>query len=233
MELSDIISKEEEKNLKALENFFLTNWADTNLPSHDLQHHRRVWNNIKEILNHYNESGIDQARISNLLMAAFLHDIGMARNQGVRHGINGKKAAEKYISLNRLKRTDYEDALYAIEFHDNKSYDDDSDYNPVLKILSVADDLDAFGTTGIWRYKEIYRARGIPEAIIGYRILENAASRFENFESFSSDKPVLFQKHRERYNVLKQYFENYNRNLAKPEPGLEQGLEQEPLPDRE
>lgn len=229
MELSVIVSKEEEKNLKALESFFIRKWADTNLPSHDLQHHRRVWNNIKEILNHCIEPGIDRARISNLLMAAFLHDIGMARNQGIRHGINGKKAAEEYISLSRLKREDYEDALYAIEFHDNKSYNVNSDNNPVLTILSVADDLDAFGTTGIWRYMEIYRARGIPEDIIGYRILENAASRFENFESFSSDKPVLFQKHRERYNVLKRYFENYNRNIAKPEAGPEP----EPFQDRE
>lgn len=214
MNLSAIISQEEEKSLTALEGFFVLKWGDTNLPSHDLQHHRRVWTNIKEILNHCNDPDIDRARISNLLMAAYLHDIGMAREQGVRHGFHGRKAAEEYISAKRLKRKDYEEALNAIEFHDNKNYDNDSGNNPVLKILSVADDLDAFGTTGIWRYMEIYRARGIPEEIIGSRILENAASRFENFKAFSSDKPLLFQKHRERYNVLKRYFGNYNQSMA-------------------
>ena len=221
MNLSDIISEEEEKNLKPLENFFLMKWADTNLPSHDLHHLRRVWMNVKEILNHYTDPDIKRAQISNLLMAAFLHDIGMSRDQGIRHGFQGKMAAEEYISIGGLRRTDYEDALNAIEFHDNKSYDFNYGNNQVLKIQSVADDLDAFGTTGIWRYTEIYRAREIPEEITGYRILENAASRFENFKSFSSDMPLLFRKHSMRYNVLRRYFENYNRNLAKTDPGLE------------
>ena len=35
------------------------------------------------------------------------------------------------------------------------------DRNDLLTVLSVADDLDAFGFTGIYRYSEIYLTRGI------------------------------------------------------------------------
>ena len=80
----------------------------------------------------------------------------------------------------------------------------------ILKILSVADDLDAFGSTGISRYIEIYQARGIPKESIGYAILENAAFRFENFKLFADAGSDLFLRHLKRYSELREFFENYN-----------------------
>ena len=54
--------------------------------------------------------------------------------------------------------------------------------NDLLNILSVADDLDAFGYTGIYRYSEIYLTRGISPKEIGNLIRENASRRYHNFE---------------------------------------------------
>ena len=44
-------------------------------------------------------------------------------------------------------------------------------------MLSVADDLDAFGFTGIYRYSEIYLMRGINPNQLGHLIIENAAKQ--------------------------------------------------------
>ena len=77
----------------------------------------------------------------------------------------------------------------------------------LLKILSIADDLDAFGRTGIKRYLEIYHVRGIPEEDIPRTILENAASRFSNFELFASGNHKFYTKHKKRYLLLRDYFE--------------------------
>ena len=206
---SDLISGAEEKHLKTLESYFLSFWGDTDLPSHDLDHHRRVWNNVKEILLYYPVSRDSGNFACKLLIASYFHDIGMARDKGIRHGSQSRKVAEEYLVVHRLDCADYLDVLDAIEYHDNKEYDNSTRDNTVLEILSVADDIDAFGNTGIRRYLEIYRARGIGEEKIGYAILENAASRFANFELFAAGKPGLLAKHKEHYEILKRYFQDH------------------------
>ena len=149
MKNAEIIRKEEDSFLRSLEDFFTENWGETNLPSHDLDHHRRVWEYSKEIIEHSNNISADPLFIRNLLISAYLHDIGMSEDHGIRHGIRSRVIAEKYLSSNNLQRSDFSNALDAIENHDNKDYRDSADNNLILKILSVADDLDAFGSTGI------------------------------------------------------------------------------------
>jgi hypothetical protein len=210
MELSDIIINEEENYLRSLETFFSGIWGETNLPSHDLEHHRRVWYYVKEILEQKRDIHCDPLLIRNLLISSYLHDIGMSDDQGIKHGLKSRIIAEKYLSVNKLIKSDYYDALDAIEHHDNKDYNKSAWNNIILEILSVADDLDAFGSNGISRYMEIYLARGIPKEMIGYAILENAASRFENFKLFADAGSELFLRHRKRYSELREFFENYN-----------------------
>lgn len=209
MEYKDLITSEEKKYLGPLENFFSNVWGDTKLPSHDLGHHRRVWNYAKELLQYFEKKDINSHLISNLLIACYLHDLGMFMEIGEKHGLRSRSEAEKYLSLNEMEQSEYYDALDAIENHDNKDYINTSVNNPVLKILSVADDLDAFGRTGIRRYLEIYNARGIPRDRISREILENAASRFVNFRLYCEGKPALYHKHRKRYNQLRRFFKNY------------------------
>ncbi len=211
MKYSEIIRQAEDSFLGSVEDFFKKAWGETDLPSHDLDHHRRVWNYVKEILGYYSEPEINQKIIINLLIASYFHDIGMSEDQGIRHGYRSRMAAESYLTLNRLRLSDHMDALTAIENHDNKEYGNPESSNIILKILSVADDLDAFGSEGITRYLEIYRARGISEESIGYKILENAESRFENFKKFTEPGSELFNIHSIRYNELREYFEGNNR----------------------
>ena len=122
MELSDLIINEEKNYLRSLENFFSAIWGETNLPSHDLDHHRRVWYYVKEILEQKRDMHYDPLFIRNLLISAYLHDIGMSEDPGIRHGMRSRIIAEKYLSVNKLIQSDYYNALDAIEHHDNKDY---------------------------------------------------------------------------------------------------------------
>ncbi|HNY14760.1 MAG TPA: hypothetical protein PKI12_04420, partial [Bacteroidales bacterium] len=81
-------------------------------------------------------------------------------------------------------------------------------HDKLFLMLSVADDLDAFGETGIERYQEIYLARGIKPEDIGPLILENAARRFRNFETSFSQYPQLIEKYRKSYMELHDYFQS-------------------------
>ncbi len=209
MILPEIISSTEKLYLTLLEEFFVRKWGDTVLLSHDLSHHKRVWEFAKELLECSEEKEIDDMFVVKLLISCYLHDIGMSSDQGVNHGSQSRKSAEEFLESNNLKISDFKDVLYAIESHDNKDYVKKISDNMLLKILSIADDLDAFGQTGIERYIEIYRARGIPEQHIGSSILENAAARFGHFELFATGKPELFGKHKKRYLVLREFFENF------------------------
>ena len=213
MKAAGILSEKKYKVI--LEDFFTRIWGETVLWSHDLGHHRRVWKFAKEILPYFGDKRNADTELSEkLIIACYLHDIGMSIDRGVRHGHHGRRILGRFLRENNMDETDYLDVADAIECHDQKDYDLQDSGNIVLKILSVADDLDAFGRTGIKRYIEIYTERGIPEHRAGFEILENAAARFANFESFCGDKPALYNKHKKQYSILKEFFEKYNRRFS-------------------
>lgn len=212
MNLTGRIESAELQFKQILEDFFMSVYDDESLPSHGLAHHRRVWNYARELISSVDKQNslTDTALPENLIIACYLHDIGMSVDPGTKHGHHSKDLCIKFLKSNNLDVNNSPDLLSAIENHDNKDYKNTSGKFDLLTILSVADDLDAFGFIGIYRYSEIYLTRGISLNEIGSLILKNAEQRFVNFtRTFGRVKPV-FLKQSERFKILKEFFEKYN-----------------------
>lgn len=215
MKLTEIIKSVENQYKQNLEEFFISVYNEQSLLSHGIDHHRRVWNYAKEYLKLF--PLIDTAHISKftseLIIACYMHDIGMSVDPGVMHGKHSRKLCVQFLNKNNLPETNYNDALEAIEHHDNKDYIRNSFMNDLLTILSVSDDLDAFGYTGIFRYSEIYLTRVIDPEKIGYLIRENAERRFDNFIKTFGSFIGIVEKHTSRYKILDNFFRKYNEQL--------------------
>lgn len=198
-----------------IEDYFLSVYPKNHLISHGLEHHRRVWANAKELINNstVSEETNNKKYIFNIIIASYFHDSGMAKDPGTRHGVLGRKFCTEFLNTHNLIIPEFKDALEAIEYHDDKDYINHPADNKVLDILSIADDLDAFGITGIFRYTEIYLKRGISFQDIGWMIIKNAESRFENLEKRSLLPPEFKLKHKERYDYLVGFFREYNARL--------------------
>lgn len=195
-----------------LEDFFISVYDEKSLPSHGLSHHRRVWSFAKELLTLpcYSKSAGGNLAVK-LIIASYLHDIGMSVEKGSRHGKHSRDFSTKFLTSNNLNPEDFSDVLEAIENHDRKNYLIQSADNKLLTLLSLADDLDAFGFTGIYRYTEIYHLREIKPEFLGYKIQENAKVRFDNLENTLATCREFVQKNKTRYNILDNFFTEYNR----------------------
>jgi len=201
---------------KNIENYFLRIWGNTFMPSHDLDHHRRVWFYARELLASANSMLPETAVVDpeKLLIACYMHDIGMSAYRGVRHGKAGSEICKAFLTGNRLKIADYQEAIKAIENHDNKDTIISSGEYNILTLLSAADDLDAFGHIGIYRYLEIYHERKVLPRKAGVLIRKNAETRFLNFAILFCDFPELIEKHKSRYLKLDSFFGNFNHESA-------------------
>ncbi len=213
MKIDESIKIAETRLKKKLEEFFIRHWGQTRLFSHDLEHHRRVWSYAKELLKSFCEKehchkSIDSEK---LITACLLHDIGMSNDPGPVHGIHSKNLCISFLRENDISEIDYEEVLLALENHDKKVYNNSDESFILFTILSAADDLDAFGYIGIYRYLEIYLARGFNPATVGSMIRNNALIRFRNFESSFGNNTELYNRHRKRYFVLDEFFIKYNK----------------------
>jgi len=216
MNLTRSIELAEKKYRDFLEDFFNEKWGKTTLCSHGIEHHRRVWQYAKELLNYISSDlkNADKLFPGKLLIACYLHDLGMSVDPEVRHGIHSRELCRLFLLNNNLGASDFGDVLDAVEHHDDKEYKTQGHSgNEILKILSVADDLDAFGYIGIYRYLEIYIARGIRPEIIGHEIMKNALKRFQNFELHFGAWPELISKYRKKYLILDSFFTRYNKEV--------------------
>lgn len=212
MNLEQVIESAEDRYLQILERFFNEKWRETELFSHDLDHHRRVWKYARELLLcRKNEvTSFTSDFYNKLLIACYLHDIGMSVNPGIKHGLQSSEICRDFLLENNFPESGTGDVLDAVEHHDDKEYKTHwFNNNEILKILSVADDLDAFGYIGIYRYLEIYITRNIRPEIIGDEIRKNALGRFQNFELQFSEYPKLIEKHRKRFLILDDFFAGY------------------------
>jgi len=224
MDRSEIIRSAENQYKQILEEFFMSVYNEISLSSHGIDHHRRVWNYAKEFLNQIpsgNSNKLIQLSAS-LIIACYLHDTGMSVDPGPKHGKLSRKFCTLFLNKHNLSENDFHETMEAIENHDNKDYPTHGVKNDLQTILSVSDDLDAFGLTGVFRYTEIYLTRGIDFEKIGNLIRENAERRFLNFlKSFGSYIEIV-EKHTARFNILDEFFSRYNAQLASYQFGLSQ-----------
>jgi len=137
----------------------------------------------------------------------------MSIDPGVIHGHHSRELCRIFLKQNHLKESDFSKTLLAIENHDNKEYLAATGGYDLLTILSVADDLDAFGFNGIYRYSEIYLTRAINPRELGSLIMKNAARRFDNFVNTFGKIHPLISEHTERFNILSEFFGNYNKQV--------------------
>ena len=215
MNLTFTIESAESQFKQILEEFFIAVYSDKSISSHGIDHHRRVWSYSKELLLLIPPENNLQIQYvpSKLIIACYMHDIGISVDSGIKHGIHSKNLCIQFLVKNNLDENDYYDVLDAIENHDNKDYSSNRSVNFLLKILSLADDLDAFGFTGIYRFAEIYLTRGIDPEKIGYQITDNAEKRFSNFVRTFGFGEEIVEKHKKRYEVLNNFFINYSEQL--------------------
>jgi HD superfamily phosphodiesterase len=213
--MSDEIILAESLYRQKLEEYFSNVFRNSNLQSHGLDHHRRVWSYCRELLTYPEASGKIKGKNipQKLLIAAYLHDSGMAIDPGPRHGHISRMFCEQFLKENSLDAGEFTDLLEAVENHDIKEYSGESNENDLLITLSVADDLDALGYTGIYRYLEIYIKRGIPYHDLGTHINTNVSGRFRNLVRKFGDAESLIEREGKRYEIISEFCTNYNNQL--------------------
>ncbi len=215
MNLNRIIESAEKQYKQILEEYFISVYNERSLPSHGIDHHRRVWKYSRELLKFVPVKNKKQLSIltSELIIASYMHDIGMSVDPGIKHGKYSKDLCARFLAINNLRINDYLNVLEAVENHDNKEYIENSSRNNLLTILSVSDDLDAFGFIGIYRYIEIYLIRETDQNNLGLLITTNAGKRFGHFVKTVGKSKNLIEKHKQRYLILDNFFNKYTEQL--------------------
>jgi HD superfamily phosphodiesterase len=199
-------------------------FENKSITSHDHWHHRRVWNNAKKILSilHYNSYQIDYTIIVQTIIACYFHDTGLTVTIEENHGKAGSLLCSNFFAQQNIPIPDgFNSILTAIKDHEIK--DDQPLYfnkEPILTILSVADDIDALGYIGIYRYAEIYLMRGIPIKEIPSKVIKNLDKRFKRLERsmirFSNYIPVV----KKNYHITKNFFLSYQDNSQENESSI-------------
>lgn len=216
-----MISRTEKSWLDELYTHAKQQFSGTFLPSHDHTHHLRVWNICKALLRSdtMSKEGSDASLVEGTLIAAFFHDLGMVRSTGEEHGALGREHCEDYFrERNRPLPERYPEILDAIELHDRKTGDSRAGHPPVRwrdipGILSLADDLEAMGIIGVYRYTEIYLKRDRDLQTLGNRILKNAFERFQSITEGGSHYTGVLESYRNQYLYLLSFFDQYNQQL--------------------
>lgn len=212
--MKEIIKQIEQSYLSKTYDYVQEVFTGHHLPSHDHTHHFRVWQYAKEYLTEIkgNDKPIDHKEILSVFFSCFFHDTGMSVTLDKSHGIASRKIFDNFVNeyLNR-EIFNYEETCAAIQKHDNKEailldIPGFSDKSITLSILSVCDDLDAFGAIGILRYTEIYLLRKIPLQDISKAVSDNLNFRIKNFLKSAEHMPEFFSRHQRRAEFTIDFF---------------------------
>jgi HD superfamily phosphodiesterase len=214
MNIQKTIEQAEYKWLSEVYNFCRNGFSSTYLPSHDETHHFRVWHFAKALIPGYHSiiHPFTTAHIEGILLAAMLHDTGMSETLDVNHGRAGRHLAVLFLNKMPSIPELADDILDAIEKHDDKSYSSESsrekDEGIILTILSLADDMDAFGAIGVFRYYEIYLLRGITVGKMAGKVLPNLDRRYDAIENRLQSWPKMLSDIEKRYRTTRGFFED-------------------------
>jgi HD superfamily phosphodiesterase len=217
--LEIIINDIEEKWSKTIFNEVNAILSVVFLPSHDLNHHKRVWHFAKEILRGFsgNNHSFSTDFVEALLIAVFFHDTGLSITFKPEHGLESSRLAEKFL-LHQSKNWDNpltDELIQAIIRHDDKNYSAEYPQQGmpgIYHILTVADDLDALGCLGLVRYFEIYFHRNVADSEIIGKIETNILSRFNFIREQIKELPMLLKVHRQRFDKALSYLTKMNAN---------------------
>lgn len=182
------------------------------LPSHDHEHHRRVWAIARKLLVFLYNKGYtyDKKFVQKLLFAVLFHDTGMIHTLEKQHGIESRRLCSLFLNEQKVyfAKEDENELLDAIEKHDNKEYQSSMGKNTftLYHLLTIADDLDAFGAIGVFRYFEIYYHRGLSLDVIPREAKANLLNRFDHFAGIFRDHPALIDEFKPAYLFTLNFF---------------------------
>ena len=215
------ISRAERAWLKPIEAHITHLFSGIYLPSHDHTHHRRVWHLCRQLIREigqYNQH-FDYKTVEGILIASWFHDVGMIHSTDEKHGAAGSDMCKAFFPKERDSRPEaFDEVLEAILKHDQK---EDRIYAGIVKeqrpeilsILSIADDLEALGTIGIYRYTEIYLERGIPPGELGERVIRNANKRFRRLSGCRLCGNLI-NAYGQQWKELTSFFREYTRQIG-------------------
>lgn len=225
--MKEIIKQIEDNYLAITYHYVQEIFSGHHLPSHDHTHHFRVWQYAKEYLAELNqyENPLNFEEVLSIFFSCFFHDTGMSVSLEKLHGKASRKLFDKFISELPIPGIfNYKETCKAIEKHDDKEaiamgITGFSGNDHTLAILSVCDDLDAFGAIGILRYAEIYLLREIPMHGISEKITENLHFRIKNFKKSTRHLPDFLSRHHNRAKFSMDFF-NHAANCDSKEYGF-------------
>jgi HD superfamily phosphodiesterase len=215
MYLNNIIAEAENKWFSLLYNFCKEQF-NGRLISHDHTHHLRVWKTTCAIVKQTpTPCFFDKTKIELLMFAVFFHDMGMIDTIDPRHGKLSRNYCNDFLNLH----TDFDPdskklVLDAVEYHDDKSYSQSTKPNTLLSILNIADDADAFGAIGVYRYSEIWVLRGYSVFEMPETIVPNLQRRFENLQASTLLTKHFIKKQEQRYLFTQHFFLSMKKQIA-------------------
>jgi hypothetical protein len=218
-----IVEETEKRWLDVLFNACEQYFSGFNLPSHDHNHHLRVWQNAKRLMcalcavgKEFSPSFIEQ-----LIIAIFFHDTGLTLTYSEKHGKAGSDNCQRFFDKNHLKPKNFTKILTLIENHENKTYSDSSVLPDSCEaILSAADDIDAFGVIGVFRYFEIYNLRDITIEKLPEKVIQNLDNRFNNLQKLYGNLDEYFNEIRLKYWITREFYLNLEENFRKSEDDI-------------
>lgn len=221
--LLEQIHRVEQRHLYELYRYMVKVFENTNLPSHDALHHLRVWLHCRGLIIELYKAGIEisDELIENAIIACFFHDSGLTIDIGETHGKLGGQICRNYYNQHpnvTIKNIDI--IVRAIEFHDDKSVKSGivtkpEDMSGLNRLVSTADDLDAIGIIGIFRYVEIYLKRGIPDNELPQKVIKNLKDRFNNFTNAYSSLHRFSEKQKVRYLETLNFFTELDSEMVR------------------
>ncbi len=225
MEVAQNILQAEHKWKECLVSYIRYIYQNTWLPSHDEWHSIRVWEFAKALLIDLEKNRISfpYEEIEELIIASFFHDSGMSVTLEPEHGKYSRQICDEFlVKKNKIAPSRKYKILDAIELHDDKSYQKTAFLNQkgILALLCLADDMDAYGRIGIYRFWEINTLRNIPIDNMSLKVINSLDSRMKYFSSIYPFRNNFYNLQYERNKITLDFYKLLEKeNKSGNQPG--------------